>query len=86
MFSCHEGRQTAVRPGKPSYRTAFQSLAENKVFAAQNEIAINNNAIAAAQATVKSSSEEVSWSAGRQLPHTSDLAESLHLVFLSSST
>ncbi|KAK9895624.1 hypothetical protein P389DRAFT_152177 [Cystobasidium minutum MCA 4210] len=54
-----EGLQDAVRPGKPSYRTAFQQLAENKVFAAQNELIINNKAIADAQATVKSSSDEL---------------------------
>lgn len=61
------GLQDAVRPGKPSYRTAFQQLAENKVFAAQNELTINNKAIAEAQATVKSSSDEVSGASKRTI-------------------
>lgn len=53
------GRAATVRPGKPSYRTAFQALSGDKIFAAQNELAINSQAIAGAQATIKSSQEEV---------------------------
>lgn len=50
---------SVVRPGKPSYRAAFASLASNSVFSAQNELALNASAAAAASAAIKSASEEL---------------------------
>lgn len=54
-----KGHAATVRPGKPSYRAAFEVLAGNAVFAAQNELALNAKATAAAQAAIKSSSEDL---------------------------
>ncbi|CAD6566825.1 MAG: mitochondrial escape protein 2 [Cyphobasidiales sp. Tagirdzhanova-0007] len=54
-----EGKAATVRPGKPSYRAAFQGLFNNVVFAAQNELALNTKAISAAQMAIKSGSDEL---------------------------
>lgn len=54
-----DGQPSFVRPGKPSYRAAFQSLYTNPTFRASNELALNAKAAAAAQANIKSASEEL---------------------------
>lgn len=57
--SRHAGHAAIVRPGKPSYRSAFALLANNEVFSAQNELALNSKAVAGAQASIKSAQEEL---------------------------
>lgn len=53
------GQAAAVRPGKPSYRAAFENLSRSEVFSAQNELALTNKAITSAQNSIKSASDEL---------------------------
>ena len=54
-----DGHPALLRPGKPSYRSAFAVLADNVVFGAQNELALNSKATAAASAAINSAQEDL---------------------------
>ena len=63
MISVHHrdsaSSSSVVRPGKPSYRSAFLSLSSNPIFSAQNELALNSAATTSAQSAIKSASDEL---------------------------
>ncbi|EIN07712.1 hypothetical protein PUNSTDRAFT_114198 [Punctularia strigosozonata HHB-11173 SS5] len=53
------GRPTTIRPGKPVYKYVFQQVAQDRVFQATQDIAINEKLIASAESTVKACEEEL---------------------------
>jgi len=54
-----DGRPSVIRPGKPVYRHAFQSLVADPVFRASNELAINAAAASGAAADLKAAEDEL---------------------------
>ncbi|KAG8984608.1 mitochondrial escape protein 2, partial [Tulasnella sp. 427] len=54
-----DGLPISIKPGKPIYRYVFQRLVNDNIFRAVQDIAYNNKAIAAEEATIKKCEEEL---------------------------
>ncbi|KAL1746991.1 RNA12 protein-domain-containing protein [Schizophyllum fasciatum] len=55
----HNGRPSAVRPGKPVYKWVFERLYQDSIFEAMMDTAYNKKIIAASETTVKECEEEL---------------------------
>jgi len=58
-ITTHNGRPSTIRPGKPVYQYVFQRLANDCVFQATQDIAVNERAVAGAESTVRACEEEL---------------------------
>ncbi|TFK55018.1 hypothetical protein OE88DRAFT_1779208 [Heliocybe sulcata] len=58
-ITTHNGRPSTIRPGKPVYQYVFQRLANDRVFQATQDIAVNEKTLAGAESTVRACEEEL---------------------------
>ncbi|KAG8833407.1 mitochondrial escape protein 2 [Serendipita sp. 399] len=58
-ITTQEGRPSTIRPGRPVYRYVFERLVNDQIFRSVQDIALNDKAIASAEATIRACEEEL---------------------------
>ncbi|KAF7322646.1 hypothetical protein HMN09_00043200 [Mycena chlorophos] len=58
-IATHNGRPSAIIPGRPVYRYVFQRLVDDPIFQATQEIAFNEKLITSSESTIKTCEQEL---------------------------